>query len=569
MKNFIAIQRKIQKKYPQVTVSEHKGCIKLIGVLDNWESVLDAGKMAVNKYSLGVLNDITLKDFLSPAPSLPSIYDSVYEGLKTDVLIIGGGVIGCAAARELTRWDLTVTLVEKQSDVALGQSSRNDGQVHVGADLSGKTKKLQYLRRSNPQFEKLSGELDFKFKRVNQYLGFFKRVYVLGYAFIKTKCLINGVCKAKYLSKKALLKVQPNANPKVRMGLEFNNGGIVCPYGMTIAYADNAVINGAKILLDTAVMGMTVSEGEIKSVTTNRGVIYPKVVVNCAGVYSDIIADMAMDRTFTIHARRGTNCILDKHAQARLTSSIIAAYGASTKEDKKMHTKGGGTLLTVDGNILIGPDAVETPFREDEKTYPQSITSVLQKQKLMLPLMQRSDIITYFTGVRAATYEEDFVIRKGIYTKNIVEAAGIQSPGLSAAPAISQDVCQMAVEILKEKQEVKINEKFNPFRKGVTKTKELEQAALDELIKENPDYGEIICRCEQISRGEILEALRLPLKVYSVDGVKRRARAGMGRCQGGFCQPLVAQIIAKELDIPLSRVAKKGNTPVVKGSNKE
>jgi glycerol-3-phosphate dehydrogenase len=260
---------------------------------------------------------------------------------------------------------------------------------------------------------------------------------------------------------------------------------------------------------------------------------------------------------------------LDKHSLSRLTQSILAPYGTTGKRDKKLHTKGGGTVVTVDGNVLIGPDALETPLREDTATNDQSVRAVLSKQKTMLPLLEKSDIITYFTGVRAATYEEDFVIRKGIFTKNIVEAAGIQSPGLSAAPAISQDVSQMAVEILRDKREVKLKENFNPLRKGVTRTKELDETALDALIKENPDYGEIICRCEQISKGEILEALRLPLKVYSVDAVKRRARAGMGRCQGGFCQPLVAQIIAKEINAPLTKVIKKGNAAVVKGSNKE
>ncbi len=569
MKGFKRIKKKIEKRYPQVSVEEQKGCIRLSGVLDNWEDVLAAGKIAVCKHSLGVLNDIALKDFTTPPPYIPSVCDSACDGLVTDVLVIGGGVIGCATARELTRWNIDVTLVEKQSDVGLAQSSRNDGQVHVGADLSAKTKKLQYLRRSNFQFDKLSNELDFKFKRVNQYLGFINAGYIFGLPFIKARCRKNGICSAKFLNRKAFFKLQPNANPKIQMGLEFNNGGVVCPYGMTIAYADNAVSNGAKVFLDTAVTGMKVEKGEIVSVDTNRGKIFPKVVINCGGVFSDVIADMALDRTFTIHPRRGTNCILDKHALPRLTQSIIAPYGASTKSDKRLHTKGGGTVVTVDGNVLIGPDALETPLREDFTTNAQSVAGILSKQKVVLPRLEKSDIITYFTGVRAATYEEDFVIRKGIFTKNIVHGAGIQSPGLSAAPAISQDLSQMAVEILKQKQEVAANTNFNPLRKGVTRAKELDESAHDALIKQNPDYGEIICRCEQISKGEILEALRLPLKVFSVDGVKRRARAGMGRCQGGFCQPLVAQIIAKELGVPLTQVAKRGNAAVVKGSNKE
>jgi glycerol-3-phosphate dehydrogenase len=296
---------------------------------------------------------------------------------------------------------------------------------------------------------------------------------------------------------------------------------------------------------------MEVEGGTIKSVRTNRGTIYPKVVVNAAGVFAEDIAAMAQDRFFSIHPRRGTNSILDKKA------GTISRYHSSTLltgHAKGAHTKGGGVIRTVHHNLLLGPDAVETPEKEDFATSRDSIKTVFDKQLKTSAQLNRGQIITYFTGFRAATFEEDFVIRRGLYTQNIVHAAGIQSPGLTAAPAIAEDIAGLVLEQVQASP----NERFDPHRKGLVNASALPEGERNALIEQDPDYGVILCRCEQVSRGEILAALRGPLPCDSVDGVKRRVRAGMGRCQGGFCGPLVAQIIAKELGIPLERVRKSG-----------
>ena len=229
----------------------------------------------------------------------------------------------------------------------------------------------------------------------------------------------------------------------------------------------------------------------------------------------------------------------------------------------KSHSKGGGILHTVHDNLLVGPDAVETYEKENTETHRESIETVFSKQKRTMPSLSERDIITYFTGVRAPTFEEDFIIERGRKTKNLIHCAGIQSPGLTTAPAVAKDIEKMAVDFLKNITDVKSNPDFNPIRRGVPVLNEMPDEERAELIKKNPDYGVIVCRCEEISKGEILDALRSPICVPTVDGIKKRVRPGMGRCQGGFCSPLVTQIIADFLNIPLSEVKKSSEESII------
>ena len=271
------------------------------------------------------------------------------------------------------------------------------------------------------------------------------------------------------------------------------------------------------------------------------------------------LAAMAGDRFFSIHPRRGTNSILDTKA-GRLMHSIASIKEISLQ---KTHSKGGGILHTVHDNLLVGPDAVETWEKEDTATRRQSIETVFAKQKKTMPRLSQGDIITYFTGVRAPTFEEDFIIEPGRKTKNIIHCAGIQSPGLTTAPAVALDIEQMALAFLRQQKPVEKNEAYNPKRKGIPVLREMSDEKRSELIRQNPDYGVIVCRCEEISKGEILDALRSPIVVPTVDGIKKRVRPGMGRCQGGFCSPLVASIIAEEMDVPLSQVRKSSAESVI------
>jgi glycerol-3-phosphate dehydrogenase len=371
------------------------------------------------------------------------------------------------------------------------------------------------------------------------------------------------------LNREELFKREPNLNKIAKFGVLFGTGACICPYNMTIALAESAVMNGAKVLLSTAVLSMEVKNKEIISVKTNRGRIFPKVVINAAGVFSDIVAEMAEDRFFSIHPRRGTNAILDKKAKDKLMFQSTTIYGGLKKAAKR-YTKGGGVIPTVEGNTLVGPTAIETPYREDFATNREEINQIFSKHKNNAPHLHQKDIITYFSGIRAATYEEDFIIQKGKWTKNIVHAAGIQSPGLTAAPAIAEDVAKYTCDILGN---VTKNEQFNPIRKGIIRVNKLSYEERNKLILKKPDYGQIVCRCEEISKGEIIDALHRPIVVPTIDAIKKRTRAGMGRCQGGFCQPLVIEIIAKEMKTNRENINKKGDGKILlhptKGENHE
>ncbi|WMJ22857.1 NAD(P)/FAD-dependent oxidoreductase [Paludicola sp. MB14-C6] len=550
------LNRKLDARFGDKVRAQQEGdVVTLTGHVDTWMEKVEAGRMCASKQrSYYIVNDIVSeKEDILPM-RVPPIKDTLLEGKHYDAVIIGAGIVGSAIARELARYNISILLLEKEHDVAMQASSRNDGMVHPGIDLKKGTQKQKYNKLGNEMYDKVCEELGVPFQRVGQYLGFVQKgaKYVLPLTPVHWHKM--GV-PCKYVSRKELLEKEPHLNKEVVCGLSFPSAGIVCPYNLTIAYAENAVDNGVKLSLDTAVLNMNVQNGVITSVVTNRGTIYPGVVINAAGVFSDEVAQMANDRFFSIHPRKGTNAILDKKAAYQVQT--IASF-LGTASTKTTHSKGGGVVSTIDGNLLIGPDAVETNDKEDYATTKESVASTFAKQGIASPLLKIPDIITYFTGVRAPTYEEDFVITKGRKTKNLVHAAGIQSPGLTAAPAIGVSVAKMAVELLGESKEVTLNKNFNPIRKAIPRTAELSIEERNQLIKQNPDYGVIVCRCEEVSRGEIIDALHRSVPCDTVDGVKRRVRPGMGRCQGGFCGPLVTGIIAKEKGISIDEVLKSG-----------
>lgn len=563
------ISEKVKKEFPSITIEDYRGCLRLTGELDDWEDIVYAGTLAVHKSHLGVLNDIKLNGHV-PKLRIPSIEDMTLDNTKPDVLIIGAGVVGSAIARELSKYKLDTYLIDKENDVAMATSSRNDGDVHVGIDLHKNQLKHYYNKRGNAMFDKLSDDLDFDFQRTGHAILFSESWEKLIAPLIKLKSMILGIKGAKYLSPEKMKKYEPSIPSWCKGGFYMPSGGEISPYKFTVALAENAVANGVKIYLNTIVKSIITENGEIRSVVTNRGTIYPKLVINAAGVFSDIIAEMADDRTFTIHPRKGTNLILDKKVKHYASISMSKAPFAKDKDidvsDIKKHTKGGGVIHTVDDNVLVGPNAVETPEREDFSTDKKSIDEIFNKNKKTAESMTRADIITYFSGIRAATYEEDFVVRKGIFTKNIIHAAGIQSPGLTAAPAIAVDIAKWASEMLRAKE----NPAYSPYRVGVPELRKMTAEERNQLIKKNPDYGVIICRCEEISKGEILDALSAPFVVPTVDGIKRRVRPGMGRCQGGFCSPLVIKLISEKMGIPVEAVKKSGTqSDILYGNTKE
>ena len=341
------------------------GCVVLEGALDCWDDVVQAGMLVAKcSRSDGLINDIRFTGGEIPPMRVPPITDSALEGETPDVLIVGGGIVGCAIARECARYDMSVLLCEKEHDVALHASSRNDGMVHPGIDLMPGQVKRRYNMRGNRMYDQVCKELDVPFRRSGQYLCFLKKLYAVGGFVSQLYFLLFGPF-GRYIGKHAFRRREPHMNPEIHGALFFPSAGVVSPYGLTIAYAENAVDNGVRLSLDTAVLGIRVEDGEIKSVRTNRGTVYPKVVVNAAGVFSEDVAKMACDRFFSIHPRRGTNTILDSKSAFRL-NTIVSSLGTSST--KKKHTKGGGLIRTIDGNILVGPDAVETYEKENFAT---------------------------------------------------------------------------------------------------------------------------------------------------------------------------------------------------------
>ncbi|MDR2629607.1 MAG: NAD(P)/FAD-dependent oxidoreductase [Spirochaetaceae bacterium] len=558
------VNRKLLREFGgRVGAREGDGCLVLEGELENWADVVRAGMLAAAKPGLfkksryrGLVNRIRFLGAPIPPMETPAAEDASLEGEAPDVLVVGAGISGCAIARELARFNLKILLVDKEHDVAKHASSRNDGMVHPGIDLRKGSLKHYYNRRGNALYDRITRELGVDFERTGQYLCFsrpwFKPLLYLSLLYWKWL----GVGGVRVIGREELHRNEPGLGADLGMALFFPSAGIVCPYGLTIAYGENAVQNGVMLRLDTAVLGMTVEGGRVTQVRTNRGRVYPRVVVNAAGVFAEDIATMAGDRFFSIHPRRGTSAILDKKAAPFLVRTIASKIGTSSMN---AHTKGGGIVRTVHGNLLVGPDAVETYEKENFATHPGSIEAAFDKFKATSPGLSPGQIITYFTGVRAPTYEEDFVVCKGIRTANLVHAAGIQSPGLTAAPAIALDIAQFVKELLEASgRTVEANRHFNPIRRPIPHTARMGTEERRALIEKNPDYGVILCRCEEVSKGEILESLRRPIPCDTLDGVKRRVRPGMGRCQGGFCGPLVLRLIAGEKAVPPEEVTKDG-----------
>lgn len=543
---------------------ERDNIIFLMGEVNTYEEKLVIGeKIAKLKAYEHVVNDITVKDLVIPETRYNKEVDSnELDGLECDVLVIGGGVIGCAILRELSRYNFHSILVEKENDVALHASSRNDGNIHPGIDLHSNTLKLKYLNMARDMWPSLAKELGFRYVKTGQVLTFEDHKLIFN-LYIRFKAKTNNVNNVKYYNQEKFKEIEPNIdNPNIKGGILFSDAAQVSPYEVTIAFAENAITNGARIYLDTFVKEMKVENNEIREVITNKGIIRPKIVINAAGTFSEDIAKLADDHFFSIHPRKGTDLILDKKVFTKYAKHTL---GLKHLSDATAKTKGGGFVVTVDGNFLIGPDAYETPFKEDFSTEKQSIIGILNKQKGLFKNVTPKDVITYFSGTRACTYEEDFVIQQGKWTKNIIHAAGIQSPGLSCSPAIGKEVAKLAATLLKD---TRLQSSFNPIREAPLDFASLPLEKKDDYIKRNPNYGEIVCRCEKVSKQEILDAIRRPLPVYTIDGVKRRTRAGMGRCQGGFCEPIVLKILAEEKQLKYTDIKKKGNARVLDRKSK-
>ena len=483
---------------------------------------------------------------------------------EADVVIVGGGVVGCSIARELSRYRLRVILVERAEDVACGTSKANNAMVHTGIGEKMGTLKQKLCVKGHQMYKKITDELQVPYEQQGLY------IITTRDSFAKTKIpgfLGNFIAKhivpliilrrakklglpMKRVSRKELLENEPQVTERALAAVYSPTYGITCPYLFTIALAENALANGVEVMLDTEVVDITVKDGTVSSVVTTRGTIDTSFVINAAGLYADEIADMAGAREYTIHPKKGATLLFDREASALINRSLSILLFPRTE-----HYKGGGLMKTIDGNLQWGPTMREVFDPTDTSVTAEEIQAIFARYSLLAPRFPKNAVIAYFSGLRAATFTEDFFIEASRRVKGFIHVAGIQSPGLAAAPAIAE----MVLDILRgEGLELERKTAFNPYRKGPPVIRHLSPAERERAIAENPLYGKIVCRCEEVTEGEIVDAIRAPIPARSVDAIKRRTRAGMGRCQGGFCLPRVVRILSRETGIPAEKIVKNG-----------
>ncbi|MBN1519720.1 MAG: NAD(P)/FAD-dependent oxidoreductase [Spirochaetales bacterium] len=545
---------KLRKAYGTgIELRDDRGSLALEGAVATWRDKIDAGWAAARFGYRGVVNDLAVPGLEPERLEPPGIKDCSLDGLAVDVAVIGGGVIGASVARELARWNLSIILIEKEYDVAVHTSGRNDGMIHDGFAAKPGTKKAWYNVRGNRLWGSWARELGVDFKRQGSLVLFRGRTSAAAYPLMASRAKENGVDGWEYWSRSRVRAEEPNASPGQHGGFFLPSAGSLSPYKATVAIAENAAANGVRVSFDTCVLGFDLESESIAAVRTNRGTFRARAVVNAAGNWADAVAGMAGDRFFSLHQRRGSDLILD--VTTGVTQKHIMSMPSLFQAREK--TKGGGLVLTPEGNILVGPTARELPGREDYATAPEEIRELERHLKVNVRL-SLSHVITYFAGVRPCTYEEDFIVEPSQRVRNLVHAAGIQSPGLASAPAIAEDVSAMVVRVLERSMAVRPRADWKPHRLAPPELRRLPLEERARLIAANPRYGRIVCRCEEISEGEVRNALRSTLPVSSLDAVKRRTRAGMGRCHGGFCTPRVMEIVASETGTGLCDVLKKG-----------
>ena len=474
-----------------------------------------------------------------------------------DVIIIGAGVSGAAAARELSRYNAKVCVIEKEEDVCCGTSKANSAIVHAGYDAKEGSLMAKLNVRGNALMEQLSKDLDFPFKRIGSLVVCKDEEDMPNLKALYDRGVANGVPGLRILSKEEVHEMEPNLADDIYAALYAPSAGIVCPFHLNIALAENANANGVEFKFDTEVTDLK-KTGEIWEVHTNQGVFETKYVVNAAGVYADKFHNMVSEKKIHITPRRGDYCLLDKSAGNHVSHTIFALPGKYGK----------GILITptVHGNLLLGPTAIDIEDKEGTNTTREGLDQVIAGANLNVKNIPMRQVITSFAGLRAHEDNGDFIIGEAADAPGFFDAAGIESPGLSSAPAIGV----MMARLVQDKMHLTEKENFIATRKGILRPEELSLDERNELIKKQPAYGNIICRCEMISEGEILDAIHRPLGARSLDAIKRRTRAGMGRCQAGFCSPRTMEILSREVPMEMTDISKcGGSSQFVYGYNKE
>ncbi len=451
-----------------------------------------------------------------------------------DVLIIGAGVSGTAIARELSRYRLSMAVIERCTDVCEGTSKANSGIVHAGYDAKTGSLKAKLNVLGNRMMGELSEKLDFPFKRVGSMVVCFSEEELPRLYELKERGEKNGVPDIEILMRDEALKLEPNLADGVYAALFAPTGGIVDPFLMNVAFAENAYVNGTEFKLGEEVKDIKKKEDGTFTVITDKGSYDSKIVINAAGVYADQIHNMVSSDKKKIIPRRGEYMLLDKMAGNHISHTVFQLPGSMGK----------GVLVTptTHGNLLVGPTAQNIEDKEGINTTAEGIDKIISTSGRSVKDIPLRLVITSFSGLRAHEESGDFVIEEVKDAGNFIDVLGIASPGLSSAPAIGVYV----KDIVEGLTELHPKDDFIETRKGTPRFMELSDDDKKKIIDKEPAYGQIICRCEMVTEGEILDAIRRPLGAKTLDGIKRRVRAGMGRCQAGFCTPKIIDILIRE-----------------------
>lgn len=464
-----------------------------------------------------------------------------------DVVIIGAGVVGGMLARELSRYRLRVCLLEKENDVACGASRANSGIIHGGYDPRPGTLKARLNAEGVPLLFEAARELNVPCKNNGSMVCAFSEEENAVLQELYGQGQRNGIPGIRILTGDQARALEPNLSQSVTAVLRIESAGIVCPYELTIAAVGNAMDNGAELLRNFTVSGISKEDG-IFTISSSKGQqVQGRYLCNCAGGFADQVAAMAGDELPAIIPRAGEYMLLDKSLGGLVSHTLF-----------QVPTKNGKGILvtpTVDGNLLVGPTAVHVATPESRDTTDEGLAYVRKFAAKSVPGIDFRQVITSFTGVRASCADGAFHIYESEAVPGLIHAGAIDSPGLSCCVSIAKYMTGLLQQAGLELQE---NPDFDPIRPAVHSFRHLSDEEKDAFIRENPAYGKIVCRCETVSEGEILEAIRRNPPALDVDGVKRRTRSGMGRCQGGFCGPYVMELLAKEHGVPMEAVTKSG-----------
>ena len=474
-----------------------------------------------------------------------------------DAVIIGGGAVGCAVARYLSCYRLSICLVERGEDVCVGTSKANSAICHAGFDAPVGSAKARFNVEGSRMMEGLSQELDFPYRRCGSLVLCFDEAELPHLRELLERGVQNGVEGLEILNRAALRALEPAVSDKAVAALWAPTGAVLCPFGMTIALAENAAANGCAFRFNTEVARIERRDGFFR-LHTGGDCIDTRMVISAAGVYGDALHNQLCADKLTIVPRRGEYCLLDRTCGQLVQHTIFQLPSAMGK----------GVLVTptVHGNLLVGPTAVDQPDKDRTATTAEGLRSVAETAAKSVENLPMRDVITSFAGLRAhlSGPEDDFIV--GESTDGFFEAVGIESPGLSSAPAIGRYLAELAAAKLHAAEK----KDFIAQRRDMPHPREMDFASRQDLIARDPAYGQVICRCEGVTEGEIRDAIRRVPGARSLDGVKRRVRAGMGRCQGGFCGPKVMELLSRELHVPITALTKGGGeSRLLAGRTKE